>query len=86
MTHDTTWVGPEDMMLSRISGTQKDRHSRAHSRGPLRGQTQKVDEWGGGWGRGGSECFMGTESWFGEMESPGHVGDDCIIVWICLCQ
>ena len=24
-----------------------------------------------GWGRGGSQCFMGTELQFGEMESSG---------------
>lgn len=87
MTHGTTWVGLEDTMLSEIlqnTGGQ----TRAHAQGPS-GQLQreKVEEWGRGWGRSGSECFVGTESRFGEMASPGHlVGDGCTTVWMCLCQ
>ena len=75
LTPAPAWVEPEDVMLRDMSQTQKDTHCVVHSQEVPRGVTATETEsgWGArGWGRGGSQCFMGTELQFGEMEGSGH--------------
>ena len=74
LTPAPAWTDLEDVMLSDMSQTQKDTHCVVHSQEVPRGATSTETEsgWGArGWGRGGSQCFMGTELQFGEMESSG---------------
>ena len=74
LTPPPKWMDLEDEMLSDVSQTQMDTHCVVHSQEVPRGATSTETEsgWGArGWGRGGSQCFMGTELQFGEMEISG---------------
>lgn len=63
--------GPEDTVLSEMSQAQGDKSWVTHSHEVPRGVRDTgtgSSWWCQGWGRGRSECFMGTECQPGTME------------------
>ena len=71
----TTWTDPEDTMHSDRSQTQKDTSrvtplTGGPQRSPVHRDREQMVGARGGAGT-GSQCFMGTESQLGDMESSG---------------
>ena len=87
LTHATTWINLEKIMLSEISQSQKDKYHVIPLRwGTWSSQIHRGRKQDGGYQRRmGSYCLTGRVSVLQDEKSSGDGGgDDCTIMWVTL--